>query len=203
MRPVYVLVHGWGFGAAFWAPMAARLAPEDVLCWDLGFFGAPSQPPIPPGRFVVAVGHSLGALWLMHERPFAWDRLVAINGFGCFAARPGFEAGVAPRVLARMRARLATHPREVLAGFYGQIGYGGEGAAAPDVARLAWGLAALAGWDARPRQADLALCGAADPLLTRAMSEACFARITWHEGGHLLPLEDPDWCAANLKALAP
>jgi pimeloyl-[acyl-carrier protein] methyl ester esterase len=201
MRPVYVLVHGWGLEAGFWAKLAARFAPGDVLHWDLGFFGKPCQPPIPEGRAVVAVGHSLGALWLMHERPFGWDRLVAVNGFSCFAARPGFAAGVAPRVLARMRARLATHPREVLAAFLGQIGYEGERGAVPDVARLEWGLAALAAWDARPCQPDLALCGAGDPLVTRAMSEACFERINWHPGGHLLPVEDPDWCAARLREL--
>jgi hypothetical protein len=36
------------------------------------------------------------------------------------------------------------------------------------------------------------------------MSKACFPedRIAWHEGGHLLPQEDPAWCASHLRRLA-
>jgi hypothetical protein len=64
-------------------------------------------------------------------------------------------------------------------------------------------LDALAQWDARPAMVNAALCGMADTLVPPAMSRACFPeeRISWHQGGHLLPLEAPDWCATQLRAL--
>jgi hypothetical protein len=33
------------------------------------------------------------------------------------------------------------------------------------------------------------------------MSRACFPgdKIHWHEGGHMLPLTAPDWCAQHLR----
>jgi pimeloyl-[acyl-carrier protein] methyl ester esterase len=201
MSPVYVFVHGWGFGAAFWAPMRAQFAPQDTLAWDLGFFGVTQCPELPEGRKVIAVGHSLGGLWLLHEKPFAWDRLVAVNGFSCFARRGDFAAGVAPRVLGRMRAQVGDAPEAVLAAFYGQLGYKGPVPLGANGTRLADGLAALEDWDERPAQPDLALCGEADPLVSREMSAACFERIVWHKGGHLLPAEDPEWCVARLRGL--
>jgi len=34
-----------------------------------------------------------------------------------------------------------------------------------------------------------------------ALSRAAFSPelIAWHQGGHLLPLEDPRWCADQLR----
>jgi pimeloyl-[acyl-carrier protein] methyl ester esterase len=66
------------------------------------------------------------------------------------------------------------------------------------------GLQALASWDERPAQIDLALCGRNDSLVPMAMSKASMPEgcIVWHDGGHLLPLEDPGWCAAQLLPLA-
>jgi len=201
MRPVLLFLHGWGFDASLWDGLRACFAPEDTLAWDLGFFGAPARPAPPPGRAVIAVGHSFGALWLLHERPLAWAGLVAINGFTCFARRDDFAPGIPPRVLARMRRRLQQAPAEVVAEFRASCGCAAPAPQTPDIAWLDAGLAALESWDERPAMPSLALCGAGDDLISPAMSQACFPEISWHQGGHLLPLQAPEWCAAQLAPL--
>jgi pimeloyl-[acyl-carrier protein] methyl ester esterase len=207
MKPVLLLVHGWGFDARFWAPLRAALEGYESVAWDLGFFGGAARPELPVGRDVVAVGHSFGVLWLLHNRPVAWRALVAVNGFGCFTRREDFPQGQAARPLERMITQLGAAPGEVVAAFRARCG---AAAAVPgvldqdvlDQGALLEGLRGLAQWDERPAAVDLALCGRADPLVPEAMSGASFpADVTrWHEGGHLLPVEDPEWCAAQLRA---
>jgi pimeloyl-[acyl-carrier protein] methyl ester esterase len=203
MKPLLLLVHGWGFDAGFWGPVREILGADAAVVWDLGFFGAPSRPPLPEGRPVVAVGHSFGLLWLLHHRPVAWRALVAVNGFACFTRREGFPEGVEPRVLSRMISRFAEEPVQVVADFRARCGCVAPLPAMRDDTSLLSGLQALARWDERPAQVDLALCGRNDALVSMAMSKASMPeeRIIWHDGGHLLPLEDPGWCAAQLRAV--
>ncbi|OIQ87270.1 alpha/beta hydrolase family protein [mine drainage metagenome] len=211
MTPALLFVHGWGFDAGFWQPLRQRLAGIPSVAWDLGFHGAPARP-LPPGDApLVAVGHSFGLLWLLKERPLPWRSLVSINGFSRFTRADDFPQGVAPRLLDRMAARLDQAPAAVYQDFMARCGMdvtatGGMESAATgglDSARLAWGLSALANWDCRAAPpVDLALCGRQDPILPTAMSEALFAPALakWRDGGHLLPLTDPDWCARQLTA---
>jgi pimeloyl-[acyl-carrier protein] methyl ester esterase len=202
MKPIFLLVHGWGFDATFWTPLQNTLE-FDAIAWDLGFFGSPAQPPLPPGRPVVAVGHSFGMLWLLHHRPVAWRAVVSINGFSCFTRRESFVAGIAASSLSRMIYQCAETPLQGVTDFRMRCGISSPCPAAPDRIRLVDGLQALVTWDERPTPVQLALCGRTDPLIPSAMSEACFAEdcIAWHEGGHLLPLEDPAWCAGHLRRM--
>ncbi len=202
MKPVLLFVHGWGFDAGFWDKVRAALGDYESVAWDFGFFGAAARPALPEGRDVVAVGHSFGALWLLHERPVAWRALVAVNGFGCFTRREGFAQGNAARPLQRMMARMELAPGAVVAEFRARCGCGAALPGALDVAALLDGLRALAEWDERPASVDLALCGRGDLLVSEAMSVASFPAgvMAWHDGGHLLPLEDAGWCAARLRA---
>ncbi|MDQ2105428.1 alpha/beta fold hydrolase, partial [Azospirillum isscasi] len=62
-------------------------------------------------------------------------------------------------------------------------------------------------WDAREALAGpaLALAGAQDPIVPPAMTEQALSGIdtAWHpEGGHLLPLTAPGWCAERIAAFA-
>jgi len=199
MRPVLLFVHGWGFDARLWDAVRGHFAPADTVAWDLGFFGAPSRPAPPAGRPVIAIGHSFGALWLLHERPLDWAALVSVNGFSRFAARQDFLPGIAPRVLDRMRRRLGQAPAQVVAEFRALCGGDLAAPETPEISALDAGLAALEAWDTRPAQPDLSLCGAGDRLISPAMSQNCFPKISWHDGGHLLPLEAPDWVATKIR----
>lgn len=204
--PVFVFVHGWGFGPGVWDATRAALPAGDSVAVDLGYFGPPAVPPPPAGRPVVAVGHSFGALWLLHERPFAWDGFVAVNGFARFTEAEGYAPATPRRVIDRMIARFDAAPDAVLGEFRRRCGCTDDPPAA-DAERLGAGLRALRDWDARAAMGAplLALAGRCDPIVPPAMSERAFAghRLDWHaEGGHLLPVTDPTWCAGRIAAFA-
>lgn len=205
MTPHLLLIHGWGFDPAFWEPLQAALGDDlPSTAWDLGFRGAPSRPALPDGVPVVAVGHSFGLLWLLKERPISWTRLVSINGFSRFAKADDLPSGVAPRLIERMLIKLDDDPKAVYQDFMERCGLAEPLADTVDPDALAWGLRALAEWDCRAgADVDLALAGRRDPILPVALTEALFPQplACWHDGGHLLPLTDPEWCAQQIRTV--
>jgi pimeloyl-[acyl-carrier protein] methyl ester esterase len=210
--PFFVFVHGWGFDPRVWDGVRAALPEGDSAAVDLGYFGPPAMPEVPAGRTVVAVGHSFGSLWLWHERPFAWDRFVAINGFPRFCQGDGYAPATPRRVLDRMIARFDAAPAGVLAEFRRRCGW--EDDPPPDldigrldIGRLGGGLRALGDWDGRPAMTAplLVLAGGQDPIVPPAMTGHAFAGLptVWHaEGGHMLPARAPEWCARHILSFA-
>ncbi|MBF0191308.1 MAG: alpha/beta hydrolase [Magnetococcales bacterium] len=219
MSGFVLLVHGWGFGAGVWRPVRRALSDLTVQTLDLGFHGAPALT-IPPHAPFIAVGHSLGFLWLTRQldHPDFAARcrgLMAINGFCRFARAPDYPLGVAGRILERMATRLQEDPQEVLSVFQRQ---GGLDQPIPLPATLnpealAQGLTWLAEWDTRPILARWSkplrvLASADDRVVTPEMTRAQFAAfqpdpIQWlPDGGHLLPLTRPEWCASMITTLA-
>jgi pimeloyl-[acyl-carrier protein] methyl ester esterase len=195
-----VLLHGWGFDAYLWDKVALLLGDAPVIRQERGYFGARADDARPQGAFI-AVGHSLGAMRAARLWPDV--PLVAINGFDRFCG----PDGVAPRVLARMARRLADDPDAVLGEFRARLG---ADKAPPVVDRLALArdLALLAQeTPAAPRQAPLLVLQAQDdPLLPEALRRGAFgghAPQMLAQGGHLLPLTQPEWCAAQIGAFAP
>ncbi len=206
-----VLLHGWGYDASLWDAVRSHLK-TGATTLDLGFYGAPvTVPPAPTfTEPVLAVGHSLGALWWLTQSELRWRKLLAINGFPRFTEATGYAPAVAPRVLARMRQQFAHDPATVLADFHARCGAKGAWAPSgtPDTTRLAAGLDALAQWDGRvalaARRADIvALAGTHDPIVPAAMSAMAFGEIKLVDApGHLLPLTHPELCAAWIERLA-
>lgn len=199
-----LLVHGWGFDATLWDGVRAALPPDvAVEAVDLGFFGEATTL---PDRVDLAVGHSLGALFLLTERPDMATRLVLVNGFPRFTAAPDFPFGVAPRVVERMARRLKDAPAEVVDAFRDRCGDGPAGGV-PDLAQLAWGLDLLRDGDGRaalPGRSYSVIAGTADPIVPPAMTEAAFgAGVRWLDGGHLLPLTHPQEVAAAIMEACP
>jgi pimeloyl-[acyl-carrier protein] methyl ester esterase len=208
VKPIVLLVHGWGFDASFWAPMQMFLDGIESVAWDLGYFGAPSYPLLPTDRPVVAVGHSFGLLWLLHKRPVVWRALVSMNGFPRFAGGDDFPAGVPARVLDRMIGRFAEMPDKVYGDFMTRCGVAAPRPQGLDYQALAEGLNALRHWDGRSRMADLgpedlALAGRNDPIVPADLTEHGFDGMTirWHDAGHLLPTQAPEWCADHLRRI--
>ncbi|CAK0767061.1 pimeloyl-(acyl-carrier protein) methyl ester esterase [uncultured Gammaproteobacteria bacterium] len=213
-RPLLILVHGWGFDAGFWQPLRACLPEYDCRCLDFGFFGPPTPipelvPELAPGQPVVAIGHSLGAQWLLAMRPLAWSALVAINGFPRFTEAPGYTPAVPARPLERMIRRLPQAPEVTTEAFRRRCGCAEPLPGLPNPARLLEGLGWLRDLDGRSHDHDapiLALSGGADPILPPGMAENCwsgFTTVERHElasAGHLLPLEHPQWCAERLTS---
>lgn len=163
-----LLVHGWGFDASIWDAVRACLPREaEVHTVEFGFLGEKPRMSV-PAEVDVAVGHSMGVLWLLTERPCRWQRLVSVNGFPRFTAAPDFPEGIPPRLVERMRRRLDTAPGTVLTDFRARCGAEAAGSRL-DPARLAWGLDLLCHGDARPLHDDVvALAGEVDPVVPPA-----------------------------------
>ncbi len=198
-RPTLLLLHGWGFDASFWDALTDLLPEFTTARWDRGYFGVPQRAAVPPD--MLAVGHSLGAMILAHELP-AQVPLIAINGFDRFAG----DDAVAPRLVERMRTRFDQAPATVLNDFRRRCG--ADAIARPlDTDVLGDDLALLARADPPrlPPRRTLVLQGGKDPILPRELREHAFVgsvRVACNDGGHLLPLTHPRFCAAQIEAFA-
>lgn len=189
------LLHGWGFDARVWDALAPLL-PGDITRMDRGYFGAAVESERPD----LMIGHSLGAMLL--ARRWSDVPLVAINGFDRFC---GADA-VAPRVVERMVKRFGENPAKVLEDFRASIG----SAPAPAIVsreRLGEDLALLGDQTPAPahRAPLLVLQAEDDPLLPPALRMAAFGGAAGRtggavcgNGGHLLPLTQAAWCAAQI-----
>lgn len=201
----FVFVHGWGFHAGIWASLIERLPDAKVTLIDLGFVaGGPEGSPDWP-EDAIAVGHSLGVLWLLKEAGARFKGLVSIQGFDRFCPHVPLS-----RVSALKRG-LARDPGGTLQAFWHSCG-------APDFAepaslntgRLDEGLNWLMHWDARAARESLEcptliLAAEDDPIVPPAMSEAVWGKenIVWSpDGGHVLPLRHPRWCAHHVAEFA-
>jgi pimeloyl-[acyl-carrier protein] methyl ester esterase len=204
-----VFVHGWGFNAGMWGAVLDHLPDAEVSLVDLGFVrGGPAGADDWPDD-AIAVGHSLGVLWLLHEAREREGRvfrgLVSIEGFDCFSCH-------IPRArTAAMRRELKRDASATLHAFWRACG---PESFAPkealDVKRLDEGLGWLLDWDARTARASLdipmlALAARDDAVVPEAMSRAIWGddNIAWSpEGGHVLPLRRPEWCARHVLDFA-
>lgn len=196
-------VHGWAFSPAIWQPLAALLPGVEPRFADAGYFGPRDL--LPPCEPAVWIAHSFGTMLALGAMTAACRGLVAINGFARFAGK----GGVARRVLDLMLRRFDEDPAAVVGEFRRRCGAEEPWPAAGDIATLRQDLLAMRDGDGRAAAARLAvpvlaLHGARDPILPQAMREGTFAEaadITRREhpqGGHLLPVQDPAWCAEHI-----
>jgi pimeloyl-[acyl-carrier protein] methyl ester esterase len=202
-----LFVHGWGFDADFWQPVAERLPDFRPRSLDLGFFGEPEAPSV---ERPLVVAHSMGLAWALARVPRPWAGVVAVNGFARFTRCPSFIEGVAPRLVERMLNRFDAEPELVLRDFLSRCGV-----AAPTLDgfhhdRLRAALAWLADCDERATLDMLpcpllALSGTRDVVVSEPMSRAAFLNrdLVLAEGaGHTLPLSHPDWVASQIRHFA-
>ena len=83
----FVFVHGWGFNPAIWRDVIGNIGNAEVTLIDLGFIaGGPKAAATWPSD-AIAVGHSLGLLWLLHR---------AGEEEGAALPRPGQHPGLRP-----------------------------------------------------------------------------------------------------------
>jgi pimeloyl-[acyl-carrier protein] methyl ester esterase len=201
----FVLVHGWGFHAGIFADFIGHLEGAEITLIDLGFVaGGPKGASDWPSD-AIAIGHSLGLLWLLQRGQGHFKALVSVQGFDCFCCH------VAPARVAALRRGLERDPGGTLQAFWRSCGASGFALpAALNLARLDEGLDWLMHWDAQKAKGELgcptlALASRDDPIVPAAMSEAIWKEtgIVWSpDGGHVLPLRHPRWCARHVLEFA-
>ena len=213
--PFLLLVHGWGLGPGLWRSVIQALPGWPYLALDLGFFG-PAHIQIPSGRPFLAIGHSLGFLWILQHLDHIVGReqclgLLSISGFSRFCRGPDFPNGMAPRIVLRMKQRFPNEAEQVLTEFRHRSGWQGNPGRSPlhhsDL--LVQGLEWLQHWDGRAAlqawHGPLCALAAKDDLIVPiALTSSCFAADTLHwqqEGGHLLPLTRHEACVEMIKTL--
>lgn len=201
----FVFVHGWGFHPGVWADVVAQLPEADVSLVDLGFVaGGPASGNDWPDD-AIAVGHSLGLLWLLKEGGARFRGLVSVQGFDRFCPH------VPETRVAALKRGLVRDPGGTLKAFWSSCGapdFADPGAL--DVARLDEGLDWLMHWDAEEAKKRLecpvlTLAARDDAIVPPAMSEAVWGHnpILWSpDGAHVLPLRHPDWCARHVVEFA-
>jgi len=201
----FVLVHGWGFHAGIWADVVGHLKGSDVTLVDLGFVSGGPEGVTDWPSDAVAVGHSLGLLWLLRQGKGRFQALVSVQGFDCFCCH------VAPSRLVALKRGIEREPHSTLQAFWQSCG--AAGFALPEalnVGRLDEGLDWLMHWDARTAKDELtcpvlALAARDDAIVPASMSEAIWRdkRLVWsQDGGHVLPLRHPRWVARHVLEFA-
>lgn len=212
MSPLVVLVHGWSFDPRMWEGVVAHLPDLECVTIDFGYFGShpsPASPLLQSDRRIIAVGHSLGVLWLLTQAEFDFQALVSINGFPRFLEATGFTPAVRPGALTLLRRQFLRDPLQALARFRAEAGAPPIDTA-PHRERLLQGLDWLAELDGRARLAQKlertwALAGAHDAVVPLAMSRQAFGAlpaqhfIVDERPGHVLPLTDPARCAEPVR----
>lgn len=201
----FVFVHGWGFHAGIWADLIAQLGNADATLIDLGFVaGGPKGDDHWP-EDAIAVGHSLGVLWLLKERQGRFKALVSVQGFDRFCPH------VPASRVAALKRGLESDPAATMQAFWRSCGAPGFALSESlNVPRLHEGLDWLMHWDAREVKEGLdcpmlVLAARDDPIVPPAMTEAVWqqTRIIWSpDGGHVLPMRHPRRCARHVLEFA-
>jgi pimeloyl-[acyl-carrier protein] methyl ester esterase len=201
----FVLVHGWGFHAGLWSEFVGHLDQAEITLVDLGFVAGGPQDKQDWPSDAIAIGHSLGLLWLLTRKSGPFRALVSLQGFDCFSCH------IAHSRIAALKRGLKREPYPTMQAFWRSCG--APDFAPPealDVARLDQGLDWLMHWDARKAKDELkcpvlALSSRDDAIVPSAMSEAIWrdADLVWsQDGGHVLPLKHPQWCARHVLRFA-
>lgn len=209
-----LFVHGWGFDRHFWQPLIRALpTTHPIVTYDLGFRGAESRQPLSPCEEYIAIGHSLGFMWLaQHLNDEQIIARIAINSFSRFTDDASWPQGVPARELQLMQRQFKRHPKKTWQQFLQRTSTSIPETitqSAMDNDMMQAGLQWLAEWDVRAalqhNRPMLALCGEVDNVVPCALSSASFGNLPyckqiWHPtGDHLLPIHQSHWCAQQIQ----
>jgi len=206
----FVLVHGWGFNASIWTPLIAQLGNAKATTVDFGFvdggvgdFSSDDLGGCPDDA--IAVGHSLGVLWLLKQGSDRFRGLVSCQGFDRYCPH------VPKSRVTALRRGIDRDPGGTMEAFWGSCGAPGFApAAALNADRLRDGLDWLIQWDGQDAKKNLrcpvlSLATRDDVIVPPAMSEAIWGRenLVWlPDGGHVLPRKFPELCATHVIEFA-
>lgn len=209
-------VHGWGFSKELWKPVTSLLQDFPIHSIDLGFINNnPTSNDIiqiisEQQQNTIAIGHSLGFLYLLKQFPYKFHHYVAINSFLRFSKNDDYPAGVPPRILQRMSKGIDKDVHSVLSQFYQQCQSSDSIPSRINSVQLKTGLEYLETEDFRHSLPILSdkltiIASDSDPVVSAAMTKDSFKEhpIHWvQDNTHLLPIAQPDLCAETIRNIA-
>ncbi len=185
-----------------WKDISKYFPKEQSHFIDLGFVGnGDNVADIPKGGKKIFITHSLGTLWAVKHHADNMAGLVSINGFA------DFSNFVDKRDLITMQRQLKRNPKQQMQDFWDMINLKNDLDPSLNIDKLHEGLQWLINWDMSAKLSDLnipilSLMGGADPLLPLNTMEKEWSDTnikTIENGGHILPLSHPKWCAEEIK----
>lgn len=208
-----LFVHGWGFSKEFWQPVTDLLQDFYIDYIDLGYLNDQQisddelQSIKKHQDRIIAIGHSLGFLYLLKQFPLNFHHYVAINSFLRFSKVDDFGSGVSLRVLQRMSKGVEKDSFSVLFQFYKQCQYLQEPTAMLNKEQLKTGLEWLETDDLRSNLSDIAnkltvIASDQDPVVSKEMTKESFKEhpVQWvTDTTHLLPITKPVLCAKTIR----
>lgn len=210
-----LFVHGWGYSSSFWQKLQNNLKEYHSETIDLGFIGKNTDKNCNLKSILnlqekyIAVGHSLGFLYLLKNFSFRFKYYVAINSFARFSRDPTFPKGVASRVLDRMSRGLSTDSNLIMKQFYQQCGQVVNFLPSFNIEELQKGLEFLKFGDVRSiipqiRNKLTVIASKKDPVVNETMTIQSFQECNYlwlDDDTHILPLSKTNACAEIIREL--
>lgn len=193
-----IFVHGWGSGPFLWKEMLEDFKDYNCHFVNLGFTGD-KEISVPEGKFI-GIGHSLGGLWLLKHYPERLSGFVSIASFSCFYEH------IPQQVLAKMQKNIMRDTTDQLFEFWHHAGLDKKGGFKNlNSLKLVEGLTWLSKWKTVvPKDIPVKILASHDDFIVpEKMTEDVWQDfdVEWiDEGGHMLPLTQPDWCIGHIKS---
>lgn len=191
-----VFAHGWGSGTFVWDKMLPAFSNHSCHVINMGFLGETNLK-IPEGKFL-GIGHSLGGLWLLKHYPDQMIGFVSIASFNCFYKH------IPTQILSMMKRNVVKDVNAQLKDFWHYAGLDHPGGFKNlNPPKLIEGLGWLSKWKSDiPNIPAIALASRNDHIVPMQMTLDIWDQYNLHwidEGGHMLPLTQPDWCIHHVK----
>ena len=208
-----LFAHGWGFSKEFWKPVANLFQGFTIDYIDLGYLdnqvtSDKALQIIQKNQDnIIAIGHSLGFIYLLKQFPLKFYHYVAINGFLRFSKADDFASGVPLRILQRMSKNIEKDSSAVLSQFYEQCQYHQTPSLILNIEQLKIGLEWLEKNDFRSCLSTIqnrltVIASDHDPVVSKEMTSHSFKNqpIQWVEDKtHILPIKKPELCASIIR----
>lgn len=197
-----VFVHGWGLNSTLWQPIIKGLSNYKSETIDLGFVKGGNTTWHDLTKPVHYIGHSLGVLWILNNPQLNIKSLISINGFDCFYKFTPTE------IFQQMQQGLEKDAKRQMAHFWRLAGCKNfANAEQLKSEQLKQGLEWLATIDATDQLNKCsvpvkALASLKDKIVPEKAAAECWGKrdLVWHQSAsHCLPIDDPAWCAQEIR----
>ncbi len=192
-----VFVHGWASGPFVWDKVIDDFKEYNPTVLNLGFFEKENVK-VTEGKFI-GIGHSLGGLWLLKHYPERLSGFISIASFNCF------YKDVPHQILDGMKSNIAKDMLKEISIFWDHAGLKKpQNLINLNTTKLILGLNWLSKWGANvPKNIPVkVLASKNDLIVTKRMTKSNWGEfdIQWiDEGGHMLPLTQPEFCIEHIK----